>query len=148
MAAAVLITLLCAPAARAQHSVAREWNELLLESIRKDFARPTVHARNLYHVSVAMWDAWAAFDNTAVGVISKEKMFIPFIPVKTLRQEAISFAAYRVLKARFATSPGAAAMFPQYDALMTAKGYDPSKTSTVGNTPSALGNRIAAVTSL
>ena len=42
------------------HSVARLWNEQALEAIRRDYARPTIHARNLYHLSVAMWDAWAA----------------------------------------------------------------------------------------
>ena len=49
----------------AQHSVARQWNEALLEAIRRDFARPTVHARNLFHTSVAMYDAWAAYDENA-----------------------------------------------------------------------------------
>ena len=67
LAAAALI-----PAARAQHSEAREWNDLLLESIRKDFARPTVHARNLYHTSVAMWDAWATYSPTAECVLFDE----------------------------------------------------------------------------
>lgn len=33
-----------------EHSVAREWNELLLDSIRRDFARPTVHALSLIHI--------------------------------------------------------------------------------------------------
>ena len=47
------------------HSVARIWNEQLLEAIRGDFARPTVHARNLFHVSTAMYDAWAVFDALA-----------------------------------------------------------------------------------
>ena len=41
------------------HSVARQWNEALLEAIRNDFARPVVHARNLYHVSAAMYDCWS-----------------------------------------------------------------------------------------
>jgi len=41
-----------------EHSVAREWNEVLLTAIRNDFARPTVHARNLFHISSAMYDAW------------------------------------------------------------------------------------------
>ena len=40
-------------------SVARLWNEVLLFSIRNDLARPTVHARNLFHVSAAMYDAWS-----------------------------------------------------------------------------------------
>ena len=39
----------------AQQSVARLWNEALLQSIREDFARPTIHARNLFHASVAMF---------------------------------------------------------------------------------------------
>ena len=46
-------------------SVARQWNELLLDAIRNDFARPTVHARNLFHISAAMYDAWAVFDVTS-----------------------------------------------------------------------------------
>ena len=50
---------------QAQQSVARQWNEALLAAIRVDYARPTVHARNLFHTSIAMYDAWAAFDGTA-----------------------------------------------------------------------------------
>ena len=48
-----------------EHSVARIWNEELLDAIRGDFARPTVHARNLFHTSAAMYDAWAVYDGTA-----------------------------------------------------------------------------------
>ena len=51
-----LLLLLISPFwSNAQHSVAREWNEELLHAIRNDFARPTVHARNLFHTSVAMY---------------------------------------------------------------------------------------------
>jgi len=46
-------------------SVARSWNEVLLASIRNDYARPTVHARNLFHVSAGMYDAWAVHDPKA-----------------------------------------------------------------------------------
>ena len=51
--------------ALAQQSVARQWNEVMLSAIREDLARPPVQARNLFHVSVAMYDAWAAYDATA-----------------------------------------------------------------------------------
>ena len=54
-------------------SVAREWNDALLDAIRTDQARPTVHARNLYHVSAAMWDAWASYDSISEGVFYKSK---------------------------------------------------------------------------
>ena len=80
-----------APAARAE-SVARMWNEELLSAIRKDFARPTVHARNLYHVSLAMYDAWAAFDDTAVQILANEHLAAA--DVESARHEAISFAAF------------------------------------------------------
>ena len=42
-------------------TVARQWNEVLLEAIRGDFARPTVHARNLFHTSIALYDAFALY---------------------------------------------------------------------------------------
>ena len=44
------------------HSIARTWNEVILESIRNDFARPTVHARNLFHMSAMMYDIWTIFN--------------------------------------------------------------------------------------
>ena len=37
-------------------SVARIWDEALLDAIRRDVPAPTVHARNLFHMSAAMWD--------------------------------------------------------------------------------------------
>ena len=43
----------------AQESIARKWNTVMLEGIRNDFARPTVHARNLFHSSILMYDVWA-----------------------------------------------------------------------------------------
>jgi hypothetical protein len=53
------------PNALAQHSVARQWNEALLQNIREDLARPPVQARNLFHASIALYDAWAVYDTVA-----------------------------------------------------------------------------------
>lgn len=125
------------------HSIARIWNEELLSSIRLDFARPTVHARNLYHTSAAMWDAWAAYDEEAGQVIHHEKM-APVADIDAARAEAISYAMYRILTWRFAPSPGAAERLPAFDARMAELGYDTDYTSTEGDSPAALGNRIAA----
>ena len=105
-AGAILTIALSAPFATAQHSVAREWNEILLDSIRRDNARPTVHARNLYHLSAAMWDAWATFDTSAKCVMFHESHPTVAPNVNALREEAISYAAYRLLDHRFANSPG------------------------------------------
>ena len=53
--------------------MARLWDETLLELIRQVIPAPTVHARNLFHTSAAMWDAWAAYDATADGYLVTEK---------------------------------------------------------------------------
>src|SRR5882762_3125484 len=55
-------------------SVARRWDEALLDAIRRSLPNPPVHARNLFHLSVAMWDAWAAYDPIASGYIFTEKL--------------------------------------------------------------------------
>jgi len=138
--ALLAVASFCSPAL-GDPSVARQWNEQLLSAIRRDFARPTVHARNLFHVSTAMWDAWAAYDATADTFLIHEHAAAA--DVETARAETISFAAYRVLRVRFAASPGAAASLLSFDDKMTALGYDKNFISTVGDSPAALGNRIA-----
>ncbi|HUG92846.1 MAG TPA: hypothetical protein VML55_18540, partial [Planctomycetaceae bacterium] len=127
--------------ADSEHSVARHWNEELLDAIRRDTPRPTVHARNLFHVSIAMYDAWALYDPQAEPYLHQEFVVPRHDPAA--QQEAISFAAYRVLQHRFANSPGAATSLAAFDALMDDLGYDRSFTSTSGSLPAAIGNRVA-----
>lgn len=122
-------------------SVARLWDDQLLDAIRLDTPRPTVHARNLFHVSAAMYDAWSAFDNTSVQYLHHESATAA--DVQAARNEAISYAAYNVLKHRFQSGPGSAVSEAAFDAQMDALGYDKNFTSTIGNSPAALGNRIA-----
>ena len=124
-------------------SVARRWNEALLGAIRRDLPAPTVHARNLYHTSAAMWDAWAAYDENARGVFVDENQSAS--DVAAARNEAISYAAFRVLEARYLDSIGATESIPEFDLLMSDLCYPVDATTTEGDTPSALGNRIARV---
>lgn len=139
----------------AQHSVARLWNDALLDGIRRDFARPTVHARNLFHTSIAMYDAWAAYDEQAdTYFLGKtiNSFSCPFNGVvvppdkKAAQEEALSYAAYRLLKYRFQFSPGASVVLPEFDSLMENLGYDINFTSTdyANGSPAALGNYIAS----
>jgi hypothetical protein len=132
--------------ARAEISVARMWDEQLLHAISIDTARPTVHARNLFHVSAAMYDAWAAYDTAANQYVHHEKQSTT--KQEAARNEAISYAAYNLIKHRFVTGPagvgpGAAETNVDIDFQMSLLGYDPTFTSTSGNSPAALGNRIA-----
>ncbi len=132
--------------AEPEHSVARRWNEVMLQAIRNDFARPPIHARNLYHVTVAMWDAWAAYDDTARTVLADERATVDEHAtagdITAARHEAISHAAYRVLYNRYRDSPGAYESLTSFDDLMAELGYDPDNTEREGTGPAALGNRI------
>jgi hypothetical protein len=140
--------------AQTTRSVARRWNEALLEAIRNDFARPTVHARNLFHTAIALYDAWAAFDDRAAPYLLGHRVggyscgFAGIkkpVDVQTAREEAISYAAYRLLVHRFAVSPGARGSLNSFRSLMSGLGYDLTYTSTdySEGSPAALGNYIA-----
>jgi Domain of unknown function (DUF6851) len=123
-------------------SVARRWDEALLNAIRRSLPNPPVHARNLFHTSVAMWDAWAAYDPTARGYFVTQKLTAT--DVEAARAEAMSYAAFRVLKARFKTAVGGGESLYEFKEIMRALCYPIAQTSVEGNSPSALGNRIAA----
>lgn len=130
----------------AEFTTARLWDEQLLHAISIDTARPTVHARNLFHLSAAMYDAWAAYDPTASQFVYHEKATAG--DIEAGRNEAISYAAYNVLKFRFVSGPagigpGKSETQVDLDFQMSLLGYDPNFTSTAGNSPAALGNRIA-----
>ena len=136
------ITVTLDPAA---HSVARWWNEFLLDAIRTDFPDPTVHSRNLYHTSAAMWDAYWAYEqggwNQAAALFHQAT---PSTLSDTAQTEAISHAAFTVLSTRYANSPGKERSQFGFRWLMQRYGFNPDNTTTVGDTPAAIGNRIGA----
>ena len=137
-----------------QNSVARNWNEELLEAIRNDYARPTVHARNLFHSSILMYDAWAIFDEDAETIfLGKDfggytTIFNGISTPVNLNEaihEIISFAMYRLLTHRFANSPNAIISHEDFTTLFESYGYDSALTSTdySSNSYAALGNYMA-----
>ncbi|MAV24935.1 MAG: hypothetical protein CMQ05_02300 [Gammaproteobacteria bacterium] len=135
-------------------SIARQWNEVLLQAIRNDFARPTVHARNLFHLSAAMYDAWVSYadieDPWLLGQTRAGETCSPAAQetpadIGSARHEAISFAAYRLLLHRFSQSPGQLATRRDAASLMSFHGYDTEFMSTdhENDGAAALGNHIA-----
>ncbi len=123
-------------------SIARRWMELLFDSIRRDIPHPPVHARNLHHTSVAMFDAWAAYQDVADGVVYTERETAD--DVDTARETAISYAALRVLEHRYADAIGGETSLDCYAGFMNVLGLDSADTHTDGNDPIAVGNRIGA----
>ncbi len=149
------LVLAALTASAQQHSVAREWNEALLASIRRDFARPPVHARNLFHCSIALYDAWAAYeDGSRTYFLGKTLggFNCPFEGVaavadkRAAQEKAMSYACFRLLQHRFLQSPGAAQSLASYNALMFQLGYDTNDNSTdyQSGDPAALGNYLAS----
>ena len=146
------LSILFAVGASAQNkTVAHEWNETLLQSIRKDFARPTVHSRNLWHTSAAMYDLWALSDDSATPYFlgnTVDGFAFPFKsfpweedPIVQL-EEAISHAMYRILSHRFSNSPEEEIAQNRFDNKMATMGYDITNDSeSFGNgSGAALGN--------
>ncbi len=132
-------------------SVARRWMEVLLQAIRDDFARPTVHARNLFHLSAAMYDAWTAW-STASSPYHFGESGAPCPAadppaeagdLRRARAEAISHAAWRLVRHRFQHSPGAASTLRNADTLMAALGFDTGAGAALGPA-AALGACIGA----
>ena len=137
------------------HSVARQWNEVLLAAIRVDFARPTVHARNLFHSSLAMYDAWAVFDEDAETIFlgkSFGDFSCEFNGIETPEDkesaigEVMSYALFRLLTHRFADSPGATFSLSNFASLFAVLGYNIDFTDTNYSQGSyaALGNYLGA----
>lgn len=132
----------CEPKDRAGHSVARLWDETTLEMIREVVPAPTVNARNLFHLSAAMWDAWAAYEPGADGYLVTEKLDAE--DVTAAREAAISFAAYRLLVWRYGTVSDLATAQRRLDDTMASLCYRTDYDAVEGDSPAALGNRIAA----
>src|SRR5262249_24427244 len=136
------LALVAGPAAHpaAAESVVTQWDEATLQAIRDTHPGPTLVARFLAIVHTCCYDAWAAYEATAVGTRLGGTLRRP-AEERTIdnKEKAISFAAYRAL----------VDLFPQpqqvviFDALMAELGFDPSDTSQDPTTPSGVGNLVA-----
>jgi hypothetical protein len=128
----------------------------MLEAIRNDFARPVVHARNLYHTSAAMYDAWVLVNKKGSPALMGTVQAGFELPVShwliedytdpvAASDEAVSYAAYRMLHHRYSNSPGAGTTIPSFNAKMFELGYDTTYVSTdyLNGRPADLGNYIA-----
>lgn len=153
----IAATLFFSQSSFSQEPVPRQWNETMLNCIRKDQPRPTVMARRLYLAALSMYDAWAVYDESASPILlgntlgSFQSNFdgIPApADVQAAREECISYAMYRFLKTHFSNVPAMnqLAVNALIEGQMSALGYDPLMTSTAytDGDPAKLGNYIAS----
>jgi hypothetical protein len=113
-----------------------QWNIAALEGIRDSKQSAPFVARDLAIVHTCIYDAWAAYDERAVGTQLGGALRRP-VGERTLanKERAISFAAYRAL-ADIMPSEIQSVYIP----LMEQLGYDPSDNSTDIETPTGIGN--------
>jgi hypothetical protein len=132
---------------RAAHpapSPAYAWVNVILEITGRDVdrvgvPRPTIISRQMAVPLIAMYDAWAAYDDKAVGTRLGGKLRRPAAE-RTLKNKAkaISYATYRALLDIFPADR------EWLDGQMRTMGYDPTDASTNPATPQGIGNLAAA----
>jgi len=112
------------------------WNSAALQGIRDAKLGAPVVARALAIVHTCMYDAWAAYDERALGTQLAGALRRP-ASERTLanKEQAISYAAYRALTDVLPVDTNSV-----YIPLMKQLGYDPSDDSTDIETPTGIGN--------
>lgn len=125
-----------------QPSVAYQWLDIVLEACARDVervgAQPTILSRQMAIPCTAMYDAWAAYDETAVGSIHRNSLRQP--KQKRSDQNRKTTIAYAVYRTAIDQLPH----FKEYLTMeMKKMGYDPMNQSLDQMTPEGLGNFIA-----
>lgn len=124
-------------------SAAYQWLEIALEATAREhartIARPTIGSRMLAIAVTSMFDAWAAYDDKAVGTRLGSSLRRPQAErTRANKEKAIAYATYRALLD----------LFPE-DAewlagQMRQQGLDPKDASTDLATPQGVGNTAAS----
>ncbi|MEL6552819.1 MAG: DUF6851 domain-containing protein [Cyanobacteria bacterium J06621_11] len=100
------------------------WNSTSLQAISRSQMAPTSTARAIALTSTSMYDAWAAYDPTAIGTQLGDSLQISTNNITQQNKEtAISYAAYRTLSNLFPTQQ------TLFDSVMSDLGYEPSVTT-------------------
>lgn len=128
--------------AEANVSLAYVWLDIAEEATAREVdlhgARPTILSRTLAIWATAMYDAWAAYDEKAVGSRLGGKLRRPKIEhTLAKKQKAISHASYRSLLFAYPESKDYLA------GEMKRLGFDPANQSMDPNTPEGIGNLAA-----
>lgn len=131
------------PQAKYAPSAAYEWLDVALEATAREHERnsprPTIGSRMLGIVVTCMYDAWAAYDEKAVGTELGGAIRRPAAErTAANKAKAVGYATYRALLY----------LFPEDEKwireVARAKGLDPFEGTTDPSTPVGVGNAAAA----
>lgn len=136
-------TLALEMATKKDRSSAYEWLNVALEATAREHdrvaPRPTVGSRMLMIITTCMYDAWAAYDDKAVGTRLGGTLRRPKRErTDANKRIAIAFATYRAMLDIFPEDK------PWIDEQMRARGLDPNDNTRDTTTPQGIGNVAAA----
>lgn len=138
--AAMLVLLLAAIAlpVRAQDEIFHRWNDIALKQVRDTLMGPPMVARMFAILHTAMFDAWAAYDASAIGALHGNKLRRPAAE-HTLanKRVAISAAAREVLVDLFP------AYWREIHQGTRELGFDPNDSTTDVTRAAGIGNLVA-----
>jgi Ca2+-binding RTX toxin-like protein len=111
------------------------WDQAAQQAVTETKLGPTVGSRAYSMVHTAMFDAWAAYDPTAIATQLGDQLQRPEAEnTDAHKTEAMSYSAYRVLTD----------LFPEqveiFDQLMADLGFDPNNTTSDTTTAAGIGN--------
>ena len=116
-------------------SISVLWDRAAQQAVINTAPGPTIASRAYAIVHTAMFDAWAAYDPTAIATRLGDDLQRPSVEITFAnKEEAMSFAAYRVLTELF---PDQVNIFNE---LMARLGFDPNNTTTEYTTAAGIGN--------
>lgn len=124
-------------------SIAFQWWDVAFKTVSLDVARhqtrPTVSSRALGILGTAMFDAWATYDEKAIGTRLGGTLRRPVSELTLANKtKAISFAAYRTL----------VDIYPEESTYLASQmrkfGFNPEDDSTDKTNPQGIGNTVAA----
>ncbi len=123
-------------AGAAPQTVVVQWDNTAIQGVRDAKLGAPMAARALAIVHTCMYDAWAAYDERAVGTQLRGALRRPASErTEANKQRAISYAAYRALVDVLPVDAESV-----YKPFMRELGYDPNDNSTDIETPAGIGN--------
>ncbi|MEM9483747.1 MAG: DUF6851 domain-containing protein [Cyanobacteria bacterium P01_F01_bin.116] len=111
------------------------WDRAVQQAVINTTPGPTVASRAYGILHTAMFDAWAAYDPTAIATQLADTLQRPQSEnTDANKAEAMSFAAYRVLTELFPSQAGI------FDTVMATLGFDPANNTADTTAAAGIGN--------
>jgi Ca2+-binding RTX toxin-like protein len=116
-------------------TISVQWDQAVQQAVINTSPGPTIASRAYSILHTAMYDAWSAYDPNAISTQAGDSLQRPLTEnTEANKNEAMSFAAYRVLNELFPTQKTI------FDQLMSDLGFDISNTTTDPTIPAGIGN--------